>query len=166
MNRVYSPYSYDKHFCLKPSALLWAALLYLSRAITLPLILGIGAFAGSFAGARSDIRALFQPMFEVYTLLPSAIAALVLFALIRRSPHASGTVRRIWAHGRMLLALAAVLDLVVTLVNSPLAHGEINDQVKMPLLTALFDAYFLFYVLLARYARDVFANFPAPDATP
>lgn len=161
MSHRYSPFSYDEHFCLKPPALLWAAVLYLSRAIALPLVLGLGSFAGSFAGVRSDTRGLFGPVLDAYTFLPSLVAIPVLFALIRRSPAASRTVRWIWAHGRMLLATSAVLDLVLSVVNSPLAHGEINDQARIPLLAAVFDLYFLIYILSARYVRDVFSDFPA-----
>lgn len=38
MARVYGPSSYDDHFCLKPAALLWLAVIYLSRALLLVVI--------------------------------------------------------------------------------------------------------------------------------
>jgi hypothetical protein len=95
------------------------------------------------------------------------LAGAVLFALIRRSPKASAAIRWIWTHGRLLLASAAALDLVLCILHSPLGHGEITDEAKFPLFAAAFDAYFLAYVLLARYVRDVFSDFPAPlAATP
>lgn len=37
MPRTYSPASYDDNWCLKPPLLLWVALIYLSRAISLPV---------------------------------------------------------------------------------------------------------------------------------
>jgi len=158
----YSPSRYDKHFCLKPPALLWAALFYLSRAITLPVVLGLTSLAGTLAGEKADIRSIFEPVLDLYSLPPSLIAAAVLFALARRSPRASSSTRWIWAHGRMLLAASAALDLVLVVVSTPLGHGEITEQTKLPLLAVIFDLYFFAYILSARHVRAVFSDFPDP----
>jgi hypothetical protein len=147
--------SYDDYLCLKPPLLLWLAVLYLSRAISLPLAITIGRFAG----ASTDATAFLQSVATVYTLLPSALAAGVLYAMCRRQPSASAAVRWIWARGRSLLAAAAVIDFALTAY----AVTRIDSSEGLPLslgITAAFDVYFLLYILLVRRVRDTFARFP------
>jgi Protein of unknown function (DUF2919) len=152
--------SYDDYLSLKPPFLLWLVMLYLCRAVTLPLLMGLAAFAG----INADTRSLFAGYFSIQAVIPSLIAAPVLFALLRRSPSAPMAVRWIWAHGRILLAVSAGLGLLLTLLDSPLRHGELNEQMGLPLLLAAIDLFCVVYVLAARYVRDVFADFPAPVA--
>jgi hypothetical protein len=154
--------SYDDYFSLKPPLLLWLVMLFLCRAVTLPLVMGLAAFAG----VNADTRSLFAGFFSIQAVIPSLIAAPVLFALLRRSPSASPAVRRIWAYGRMLLAVSAGLGCLLTLLDSPLRHGELNEEVELPLLLAAIDLFCLVYVLAARYVRDVFADFPSADTKP
>jgi hypothetical protein len=155
MRLRYSLSDYDKHFCLKPPVPLWAALFFLSRAVTLPFLLGIGGFAG----IDQNTRALFNGLLDWPTMIPSAIAAAVVIALVRRHPSASRPIRWIWSHGRVLLAVAAVLDMVLSILTSPLRHGELS---VLPFVTVLIDLYLLAYILAARRVRDVFADFPQP----
>jgi hypothetical protein len=155
MRLRYSLTDYDKHFCLKPPVPLWAALFFLSRAVTLPFLLGIGGFAG----IDQNTRALFNGLLDWPTMIPSAIAAAVVLALVRRHPSASRPIRWIWGHGRVLLAVAAVLDMGLSILTSPLSHGELS---ALPLVTVLIDLYLLAYILAARRVRDVFADFPQP----
>ncbi len=153
----YSESSYDDNLCLKPPLLLWLAVLYLSRAVTLPAAMGIGAFAG----VNADAIGMFHKLWSMQTLFPSLIAICILYALCRRVPNASKPVRWIWANGRILLAVSAGVDLVLSLI-SLIQQGEINDQSLMSLLAAAADAYFLLYVLVARRVRDAFSEFPPP----
>ena len=155
--KSYSESSYDNYLCLKPPMLLWLAVLYLCRAVTLPAAMGIG----TFAGVNADAIALFHGLWSMQTLLPSVIAFCVLYALCRRVPNASVPVRWIWANGRILLAVSAGMDLALSLI-SLIRQGEIDDQAMMSLLAAAADAYFLFYILLARRVRDAFSEFPPP----
>jgi hypothetical protein len=155
--KSYSESSYDNYLCLKPPLLLWLAVLYLCRAVTLPAAMGIG----TFAGVNADAIALFHGLWNMQTLLPSLIALCVLYALCRRVPNASVPVRWIWANGRILLAVSAGMDLALSLI-SLIRHGEIDDQAMMSLLAAAADAYFLLYILLARRVRDAFSEFPPP----
>lgn len=153
----YSASSYDHYLCLKPPLLLWLAVLYLCRAVTLPAAMGIG----TFAGVNADAIAMFHGLWSMQTLLPSLIAICVLYALCRRVPNASAPVRWIWANGRILLIVSAGMDLVLSLI-SLIQHGEIDNQAMMALLAAAADAYFLLYILLARRVRDAFLEFPPP----
>jgi hypothetical protein len=158
MRRRYDPSNYDEHFCLKPPLLLWLALVYLSRAITLPLAVQIS----SLAGGSADTTALIRGAFSAYSLLPSLIAAVVFVALIRRSPSGSRAARWIWARGRILLATSAILDLGLSFVDPQSGHGGASGAIEARVLTAAFDLYFLVYILAAGRVRDAFAAFPAP----
>jgi hypothetical protein len=159
MRRAYDPSNYDDYFCLKPPVLLWIALLYLSRAALLPLFLGLG----SFIGLSPDLKTLLQGMLSVQAIVPSLFGATVLFAFFRRVPSASPSVRWIWKHGRLLLGIAAVADCVLNISLAPLWHGELNDSVPWgAVLAALYDVYFLAYILIARRVCDTFAQFPEP----
>lgn len=145
---------YDDYLCLKPPLLLWIGVLYLSRAISLPLLIGVSRMAGM----KADMATAFQGAISASTLIPSMIALPVLYALLRRSPSGSAVVRWIWARGRLFIGLAAGLDFSLSLVSLWSAPPE---QGELTLLAALFDLYFLLYVLVARRVRDAFADFPA-----
>jgi len=155
--QAYSSSSYDDYLCLKPPFVLWLVLVYLSKAITLPIAMAIA----SFSGVNPDAIKLMRGLWSAESLVPSLIAVLVLFALLRRMPSASKPVRWIWAHGRTLLALSAGIDLVLSLVQF-IRVGELNDQTILSLMAAGIDLYFLIYVLAARRVRDVFGEFPPP----
>ncbi len=157
----YDESSYDAHLCLKPPLLLWLAMLYLSRAMLLPLVAGITSMSGS-PDAASLTRGLFSP----YDYVPSALALLVIGAWCRRSPSARRLARWIWAHGRTLLAASAILDLILG-ICAPLEENYGGWQVTMPqIIGAALDAYCLAYVLAARRVRDVFSEFPVTGPGP
>jgi hypothetical protein len=153
---VYPSSDYDDQLCLKPPVLLWVAAVYLSRAFTLPTAMAIG----SFAGVNSDAIGLFRDAWSADAVIPSAIAAVILYTLIRRVPGSSRAVRWIWAHGRGFLAVSALLDAIFLSISS-LRGGTINDQVLLALLPAVVDLYFLAYLLLSVRVRHTFAEFPA-----
>jgi hypothetical protein len=147
--------NYDDQLCLKPPLLLWLAVLYLSRAITLPAVMAIG----SFSGVDSKAISLFRGLWSLDALVPSLIAGVMLYALCRRVPSASGAVRWIWSRGRALLAISAALDIVLHLI-APLKEMEIDDQTLLSIFAAVIDLFFLLYLLLARRIRDTFSEFP------
>ena|ERR1700722_15190296 len=158
---TYPSSHYDDHSCLKPPFLLWVAVLYLSRAITLPIAMAIGHFAGVDSKAIDSFRGLWS----VDALIPSLIAAVMIYTLCRRVPAAPRPVRWIWAHGQIFLAVAAVLDIVLLLIP-PVRQQEINDQALLSACAAAIDVYFLVYILTARRVRLAFSEFPAPLGTP
>lgn len=156
-SHLYPASHYDDQMCLKPPLMLWVAVFYLSRAITLPLAMALGHFAGV------DERAItvFRGLWSVDALAPSLIAAVFLYTLCRRVPAAPKSVRWIWAHGRMFLAVSAVLDVALLLVGV-IRQEEINEQSLLSLIAAVVDLYFLVYILAARRVRHAFSEFPAP----
>jgi hypothetical protein len=141
--------------CLKPPFLLWVAVLYLSRALTLPIAMALG----HFAGVDEKAITLFREFWSAEALIPSAIAAVMLYTLVRRVPTASPPVRWIWAHGRIVLAVSAVLDIAL-LTMALIRQGEINDQSIWSLVAAGGDLYFLIYILAARRVRHALLEFP------
>ena len=146
---------YDDDMCLKPPALLWIAVLYLARAITLPVAMGVGHFAGVSAEAMAQLR----NYWSADESLPALLALPVLYALVRRNPVASESIRWIWARGRSFLVVSAALDIALRL--APLmAHRNIDDQFLPTAMAAIIDAYFLTYLVTARRVRDTFADFP------
>jgi len=155
--QTYSASSYDDYLCLKPPFLLWLGILYLSKAVTLPMAMAIA----SFSGVNPYAITLMRGLWSAQSLVPSAIAVLVLFALLRRMPSASKPVRWIWAHGGALLAMSAGIDLALSLAQF-IRVGELNDQTIVSLMSAGIDLYFLTYVLAARRVRDAFGEFPPP----
>lgn len=154
---TYPASHYDDQNCLKPPLLLWLAILYLSRALTLPVAMALG----HFAGVDEKAVTLFREFWSADSLIPSAIAAVMLYTIVRRVPTASRQVRWIWAHGRMVLALSALVDLTLLLI-ALIRQGGINDQSIWSLVAAAGDLYFLIYILAARRVRHVFSEFPAP----
>jgi hypothetical protein len=152
---------YDDQMCLKPPLLLWLAVLYLSRALTLPIAMAIGHFAGVDPRATAALRSFWS----LDALVPSAIAAVMLYALCRRVPSASAPVRWMWARGQIFIAVAAVLDIGLLLAEV-IRQGEINSSTLISLIAAVVDVYFLVYVLAARRVRHVFSEFPAPSSRP
>jgi hypothetical protein len=153
----YAASHYDDHMCLKPPLLLWVAVLYLSRTITLPVAMAIGHFAGVDASAIT----VFRGLWSIDGLIPSLIAAVILYTLCRRVPAASALVRWIWARGRIFLAVSAFLDMALLLI-ALIRQGEINDQSLLSLIAAVVDLYFLVYILAARRVRHAFSEFPPP----
>jgi hypothetical protein len=157
VQRKYDLASYDHHFCLKTPGQLLIAILFLSRNLALPFL----AFLGPLLGFNSDSAAFMKSGLSLAGLLAASPAALVLLSLCRRTPVASQVPRWIWAHGRALLAIAALGDCAVGVSAAPIWHGESNPTVPWSILTAAFDLYFLTYILAVRRVRDTFADFPA-----
>lgn len=159
MARVYSPSSYDDHFCLRPPALLWVAAVYLSRAI----VLLVASDLVSLARVDNNVVTLLRGAVSIYALVPSLVAAPVLFALVSRGPASNSLVRWIWARGRAILTFAAIFDCAVSVAASGIIGGDAADLSAGLLLAAVFDLYFLVYILATRRVRDVFADFPPPE---
>jgi hypothetical protein len=141
--------------CLKPTLLLWLAAVFLSRAVMLPILIGVG----HVAGVNADAMTLLRDYWSEDQLIPAVAAFPVLCTFCRRVPTASTLVRRIWAHGRLLLSLAAALDLALPLAVA-LWRREVPGQSGTLLLTGAIDVYFLAYLLAARRVRDTFLDFP------
>jgi hypothetical protein len=156
---MYLPSDYDSHDCLKPPLLLWIAVLYLSRAITLPLFIGLGHFTGVDSGALAAMRGLWS----AEALFPSLFAGMVLCVLVRRVPAATRLERWIWSRGAIFLATSAATDLALSLVS--IVHPRHLYDQPPPFIYAAVDVYFLLYVVAARRVRDAFSEFPPAESS-
>ena len=148
---------YDERMCLKPPLLLWLAVIYLSRAVTLPLLMAIAHFAGVDSRAISVLRGYWS----IDSLIPSLIAAVIILTLFRRVPSAPRLVRWIWARAHIFLAVSAILDIALQAIAA-IRQGEINNLSLLSAAAAVVDLYFLVYILAAPRVRHVFAEFPDP----
>lgn len=153
----YSLTSYDQYLCMKPPLMLWLTCLYLSRALTLRLFSGLASYAGSHTTALS------QGLFTLSDMPPAAPAFLVLIALITRSPSRGKLVRWLWARGRILLALSALLDLAVPGALLLLGDSQALTQTLGRVMSEMFDLYCLLYIVGSRRAWDVFRSYPEPE---
>jgi hypothetical protein len=152
----YRPSQFDEEMCLKPPLLLWFAVIYLARAVVLPIGIGIGHVAGVDDKAFASLRSLWN----VEAFLPALMTLPVLYALFRRAPTAGRATRWFWRHGRIFLALSAGLDMALSLFQ--LATSGPGDDPIIIGGAASIDLYFLAYILMARRVRDAFSDFPLP----
>ncbi len=158
--RLYADSAYDDYFSLKPSLPLWLAVLFLSREITLPLLMGAAHVAGVNDGALSLIRELWSLDFSMAPAIPGAA---VLYLFIRRVPTASLLVRRAWSRGKMLLVIAAILDVAASVAK--LTHGNaINDLTVISGISIGIDLAIIGYVAMSQRVLDTFADFPMTAA--
>jgi hypothetical protein len=160
--RGYSLSSYDKYLCLRPPLALWLTVIYLSRAVSLPIVIGLSSVAGGSANTTGLVHGMFGPG----TLLPGCLAFLVLCALALRTPSAGRVVRWISEHGRALLMVAAALDAGLGLAFAGITLEGIksaDEHLGGALLGIALDMYVLIYLTVSKRVRDVFADFPAAD---
>jgi hypothetical protein len=155
MTPTYRPGDYDHEFCLKPPLLLWLAVLYLSRGFTLPVLVGMAHMAGVDPDVLSRLREFWNPG----SLIPSSIAAPVLYSFFRRVPTAAAGVRWVWANGRTFLAVAAAIDMVVPFVVASW-NRTLGEMPPGSWAASAIDVYFLAYVLGPRRVLDTFDSFP------
>jgi hypothetical protein len=152
----YRPSQFDDDMCLKPPLPLWLAVIYLARAVVLPIGIGVGHIAGVDDRAFGSLRSLWS----AEALLPALLALPVLYALFRRAPSAGRTTRWFWRQGRIFLSLSAGLDVALSLFQ--LATSRLGGDPIVALGAASVDLYVLAYILMARRVRDVFSDFPPP----
>ena len=160
MAHSYSASSYDDNFCLKPPPLLWVAVLYLSRAFLLLVIYMVSTQTLSRVSPQG--MAELRGTVSIYAFIPALVAAPVFYGLLSRAPSSGNLVRWFWSHGRTILILATIADASISVISSGIIGGDSMDVNAAFLVAALFDAYFLIYMLVTRRIRDVFAAFPLP----
>ena len=154
--RFYGDSAYDNYFSLKPSRTLWLAVWFLSRTITLPLIMGAAHVAGVNDEALRLMRELWS--FDV-SMIPAVPAAAVLYLFIRRVPTASRAVRWAWSRGKVLLLISAMLDVAANFARLP-RDGVFNDLSVISCMSIAIDLVIIGYGMMSRRVRDTFADFP------
>src|SRR5262249_20704831 len=149
--------SYDNNFSLKPPLWLWLVMLYLARAFVLPFMSGVSSMSGG-----TDTSSLTRGVFGIEDFVPAALSLIVFVTAFRRIPSASLLGRRIWRVGRVILSVAAVVDMAVSIQRFLQLTDTESWRPQLLLLACIADAYILAYLLRSRWVRDVFSDFPAP----
>lgn len=152
---IYLPDDYDEHLCLKPPLGFWLCLLFLLR----PFVVFLASVSNS-----TDRFGMLNFIYPDHRwAMIHAAAALPALALVltytRRAPAASQFFRRLWRHGRALLATSALLNLAF------LGAAPIMLQQKFTAIIGLqwvLSFVVLYYVLRSRRIVDCFAEFPPP----
>ncbi len=151
------PFSaYDKYLCLKPDFSIWLVLAFLLR----PYVVVVLSIAN-----RADRLGLIKLVYSDHLAMTlAAIAAVpaifVVYAFIKRAPDAPDKVQWIWQHGRELLLVSSLLNILVVFL--PLLTGLARHVSTVGWAQLGISVYLTFYLFTERRVRDTFADFPQP----
>jgi len=156
---LYSFSAYDQYACLKPSLLLIAALLFLSRSYVMPIIAAVTRFSGSTA----DLQNILPDANPVLGYLLGVPALALLYASIKRTPTSGRFVRWLWNNGRSLLVVITLAQSYVPIRELLLSVGpSLPSSSVADFLVVLVNAQILIFALTSRRVRDTFSQFPEP----
>jgi len=149
--------SYNRYDVLRPSARFWIVALFLSRHLVLLIFLGVSHGKTGGGPPNPAVAALIDPLFFI-----SDVPALALLCTLgARLPASGRPARFLWRNGRLLLLASCVLYVgLLSWQQGPDLAGWHPVTWGMAAATVLVAA----YVLLSRYLRDLFAQFPDPSA--
>ena len=146
---------FDEHGCLKITFGLWLVIVYLCRHVVLLVLGAASSFANFTYGQRgANYSVVFS---DPWLLMASAPALVVLFAAVRRTPSAPRLLRTLWRAGRLVLVLAASLDLAV--LAALVGLGGLTVQ-SGHIAQGFFDVLCLLYLTRTQRVKDTFADFP------
>jgi hypothetical protein len=153
--------SYDDFLSLRPSRLLIASLIFLCRDLVVIGLFGVSKLSGASGEVPPLLNDIVDPETVWSGCLAAVPAALVLYALIARSPTSAAFVRWIWRHGRSLMSLSALSAVVIAVAQ----YGSVpRFWVNSPLVVKAIAAAELTvvgYVLLSARVRHTFLDFPS-----
>ena len=161
MSSVYDFRDYDKNLSLKLSIELWLVAAYLMRpyiALISTLRMGRGGAKG-IEGVDGFKRLLYSDDFSLALGIAATVPVILFFfALMRRKPGAGAFVRSVWRNGRILLAIAAVLNIIIVFV--PIMTGVIARIHTAGWVQVVVPVIILAYLFTSRRVTDTFADFP------
>lgn len=153
--------SYDEFLSLRPSRLLIASLIFLCRDLVVIGLFGVSKFSGASGKVPPLLRDVVDPATLGRGCLAALPAALVLCALIARSPTASAFVRWAWRHGRSLISLSALSSVAIAVTEyGSVARFLANGSLAVKAIAAL-ELAIVGYVLLSSRVRHTFLDFPS-----
>jgi hypothetical protein len=151
----YGLHSYDDFLCLRPSRLLIASLIFLSRGLLLFALFGVSGGVPAALNGIVDAETLWRGC------LAAAPAVLVLYALTARAPSAPALARWGWRHGRALMALSAVSYVALAVAQFGLDPRRwLNSSLAVKALLIV-ELGIIGYVLLSSRVRQTFLDFPS-----
>ena len=158
--RVENPFTehrrYNRYGVLRVRWPFWLVMVALMRHLLLLLMIGL-----SHRGAAGDSIGVMATLIDPKFIPADVPAVILLFADGARVPSSGGLARFLWRHGKILmtLSIATFLGIMVWRQGFVPARYSPADVAEIGVNLAL-----LVYVWLSRYLRDLFAQFPAPDA--
>ncbi len=148
---------YNQYDVLSLNWVYWMITLFLSRHLILLMLIGVSA-GRSGAGPRNPaLAALLDPVFFVSDLP----ALMLLFVAGARLPKSGKKTQVLWHRGRYLLLSSSVLYLGLLLWQQ--GFDVAGFQPVTWVLVAL-NLTLIVYVMKSAYLRDLFSQFPKPDA--
>lgn len=153
--RPYDLADYTDQGVLRVSRGTWLAMLFLCRQLGLIVVVAVSSMAARRRGL--DLTGLGLLAGDPVLILASVPALAVVVAASRRVPVAGRIARAVWARGRWLLMLSALLDLLLTYLRLPVRLSQLSLAY---LAAPLVDCYLLVYLAGSRRVIDTFAEFP------
>ena len=100
---------------------------------------------------------------SVWFLPASLISFLLIYTWFNRIPESGSLLRAFWRSGRSILIAAYLWSLGVLLwINYPILFRQEHRDFYLILVLAAVDIAAILYLLLAKYARKFFSEFPEP----
>ena len=151
----YSIDDFTDHGVLKPGLFLTLIVMVLSRFL-LYGPLSLLASRGGITGGNSYIDVSVLSVDSPFLMLASIPPVVILYILVARNKGSGDLIRNIWKHGRLILLVSVVCQLVLQVVE--VASSGVAG---LPVLAGVIvTAYCTFYVATSDRVRDVFASFP------
>ena len=150
--RLYPSYRYDDDFRLKIPLLLWIALIFGMRHVAVHTFKLFQVVGGDWA----------EVVFDWRFLISDALVLPLIICTGFRVPDAPTLARSLWKHGRTILLVAYVLDILLFLAvyRDELLVSEYHLPTFIGIL--VIDGLVIAYLAGSRLVRDVFADFPPP----
>jgi hypothetical protein len=126
--------------------------------IFLPVLSKIPRVGESVKLAMPYVEQFAHNHINLLLLISSIPAVFIIVGMFRRIPKTqSPFIRRVWANGRMLLLVSAIVDLALLTVFLLLGLKTLNELL---ILILYLDAMIALYLMRSQRVRDVFAEFP------
>lgn len=145
---------FNKDGTLTPGTFLIIVSIYISRYLLFGPISLIASRRGFSGGGKMDLS--FLTNVSPFEMLSSIPAVLLLFLIVRRNSKSPAYLKFTWRHGRILLILSLLVQLIIKLANT------ITEQ-QLTIPSAVFitlDTFLLYYLATSTRPRDVFSMFP------
>ncbi len=157
--RKYDYTRYNQYDVLSLNWVYWMITLFLSRHLILLMLIGVSAGRGGAGPRNPALAALLDPVFFVSDLP----ALMLLFVAGARLPKSGKRTRVLWRRGRYFLVSSSVLYIGLLLWRQGLDVAGFQPVTWG--LVAL-NLSLIAYVMKSAYLRDLFSQFPDPDADP
>lgn len=157
MQKHHSIACYDKNLCLKPNIEIWVGLLFLLKPY-LVLLLSVA----NLRNKSGFIDLIYADRLDMSLgALAGVPAVFLMYALLKRKPGASPFVKSIWARGRILMAISALLSAVA--IWLPIMLQAARKMTPGDWAHIAIALLIVILVYTSSYIRDCFNDFPADE---